>query len=175
MTVYLTIIYHHPQRTLEIYKVSATASVQVYICSIAPHRLYKTVFPTGLDDYTTPAHSPVPSRKPSTPSLHSTSSGATTPTLTAPPTKSSIFGRWGASSLTVSKPPSPAGSIDPAVDGPIEDFIVAGTAFGEQTVRYCYHVVSSRIRIWTLQPCILPSARQNQVCHQTLFDLSTAD
>jgi hypothetical protein len=42
----------------------------------------------------------------------------------------------------MSKPSSPAGSIDPTVDGPVEDLIVAGTAFGEQIFRnlyYCSH------------------------------------
>jgi hypothetical protein len=113
-------------------------------------RLYKAVFPTGLDDYKTPTHTRAPSRKSSTPSVSSLSTTATTPVDTPPPNKSSIFGRWGSSSLTVSKPPSPAESMDPAVDGPIEELIVSGTAFGQLTTLYKNLVVSTFIRIWAV-------------------------
>lgn len=95
-------------------------------------RLYKTVFPNGLDNYQTPAQTPAPSRKPSTPSLRSVSTAVTaTPPSSA---KSGVFGRWGGSYLAPPKPTPPAALVGPMVDGPVGDLIVAGTAFGEQKI-----------------------------------------
>ncbi|KAI0056452.1 hypothetical protein BV25DRAFT_1903221 [Artomyces pyxidatus] len=99
-------------------------------------KLYKTVFPQGLDAYATPATSHPPSRQPS---LLSVSSGGHTPSVTPSPTSASskssgFFGRWGGT-LTVSRSvsgtttPNSYTSVVPD-DGPIEDLIISGTAFG---------------------------------------------
>ncbi|KAJ6613668.1 outer membrane protein Iml2/Tetratricopeptide repeat protein 39 [Mycena sp. CBHHK59/15] len=117
-------------------------------------KLYKTVFPAGLDAYRTPA----PSRKPSLQSISASlsaasisdvsstnASGISTPASLAPsapaPTPSpsrSIFGRWGSSAnnSTLSVPASKASDASSVVsaerppDGPVEELIIAGTAFG---------------------------------------------
>lgn len=129
-------------------------------------RLYKTVFPTGLDEYRTPAQTPspsplssqAPSRKSSALSLGSVSTTTTTTTTVAPaqPAKS-LFGRWTSSSLlTVPKftsngsTPTVEETVDPVVDGPIEDFVVAGTAFGKL---YCYYYLSLRANALSLSLC----------------------
>ena len=85
------------------------------------YRLYKVVFPGGLDDYDTPSVSLLPSRS-STPSI-------------APSTHSSIsskpglFGRFlgYGSNLTV---PSRTSSPSPHLDGLPEEAVISGTAFG---------------------------------------------
>lgn len=87
-------------------------------------RLYKTVFPAGLDDYATPASSPGPSRKPSTPSLKSSAASIDSTATTTASAKPSFFGRWGSSSsvqksVTVKEP-----------QGPVEELILSGAAFG---------------------------------------------
>ncbi|KAK7062759.1 Mitochondrial outer membrane protein iml2 [Paramarasmius palmivorus] len=101
-------------------------------------KLYKTVFPNGLEGYSTPAASPLPSRRPSQPDLRQDASEKlSVPTLTPKPSLSSLatsskkgsgfFGRWtGTGSPSASTAPLPS----PAQDGPIEDLIVCGTAFG---------------------------------------------
>ncbi|KAG6911431.1 hypothetical protein DXG01_016528 [Tephrocybe rancida] len=102
-------------------------------------KLYKTVFPNGLDDYTTPSGTPAPSRKSSTPSLRSASSSSSTlaSTLTVPAPSKSLFARFTSSTLSVPNTrPQPTtngtaeGEGEPLPDGPVEDLVVAGTAFG---------------------------------------------
>lgn len=86
----------------------------------APTRLYKTVFPTGLDHYSTPATTPAISRN------------ASNPNLAVPIQRSSFFGRWArptGSLLSVPSSPSATGASLP-LDGPVEELIVSGTAFG---------------------------------------------
>ncbi|KAF9651455.1 hypothetical protein BDM02DRAFT_3110516 [Thelephora ganbajun] len=82
-------------------------------------KLYKVVFPSGLDGYDTPSASLPPSRAPSIAlSTHSSTSS-----------RPSLFGRFlgHGSSLTVpSRTPSPS----PHPDGPPEETIISGTAFG---------------------------------------------
>lgn len=115
-------------------------------------RLYKTVFPHGLDGYKTPAASPAVSRKSSNPSLKSVST-----TGTATPTKS-FFGRWAGSALTA-PPPQPVVSVLP--DGPVEDMIVAGTAFGMHaftSLNMAATDLNNQCRLWAFQPCFLPSS-----------------
>lgn len=93
-------------------------------CTDNIRRLFKIVFPTGLDQYRTPSTSRAPSRAPSINSMQSAASN----TDTASVKSTSFFGRWtGGSSLNV---PSPTPSPSPADDGPVEDLIISGTAFG---------------------------------------------
>jgi hypothetical protein len=132
-------------------------------------RLFKTVFPNGLDN-DSPA-SRAPSRKPSSISLSvpvsevtsqvpsPTPSGASTP-------KSGFFSRWGSSKLSVpSAPPSPTPSVQSFEDGPIEDLIMSGVAFGKHLPLLHLEkerlLISSR-RVWTLQPDILPLACEGE-------------
>jgi len=85
------------------------------------HRLYKVVFPGGLDEYRTPSASLPPSRS-STPSIAPSTHSSTS-------SKPSLFGRFlgYGSSLTVpSRTPSPL----PHPDGPPEEAVISGTAFG---------------------------------------------
>ncbi|THU91198.1 hypothetical protein K435DRAFT_674578 [Dendrothele bispora CBS 962.96] len=90
-------------------------------------KLYKVVYPSGLSGYLTPAASPPVSRKSSNPSLSSTASER--PALKP----KAFFGRWTASSAaTPSSTLTVPGDSDAAsaTDGPVEDLILAGTAFG---------------------------------------------
>jgi hypothetical protein len=86
------------------------------------------VFPNGLDD---PTNNIVPqgiSRKPSTASLAPSTSGSLSG-LQAP-RSTSFFGRWGGNKLAPSAPPSPTPSVTQLEDGPMEDLIMSGVAFG---------------------------------------------
>ncbi|KAF5337705.1 hypothetical protein D9758_017342 [Tetrapyrgos nigripes] len=106
-------------------------------------KLYKLVFPAGLEGYSTPAASPSVSRKSSNPNL----SSAATERLTLKPkastgnlstisnaAKSSFFGRWGGGSSASTSSTLAVPQVDAngalVADGPVEDLIVAGTAFG---------------------------------------------
>ncbi|KAH9952147.1 hypothetical protein B0H21DRAFT_817869 [Amylocystis lapponica] len=88
------------------------------------HKLYKTVYPRGLDEYATPSHTAAGSRTPSVYSTASSSSAATTTTKQSS-NRSGFFGRFGASSLSV--PTST--SIVVAEDGSIDELIMSGAAF----------------------------------------------
>ncbi|KAA1469289.1 hypothetical protein DENSPDRAFT_864071 [Dentipellis sp. KUC8613] len=102
------------------------------------HKLYKTVYPNGIDQFATPAASRQPSPKPSVSSLRSqvpSVSGATpvTPGSNSNSSKSGFFGKWGSTlslpSRSVSGASSPASTYS-GEDGPIEDLIMSGSAFG---------------------------------------------
>ncbi|KNZ76231.1 Mitochondrial outer membrane protein IML2 [Termitomyces sp. J132] len=80
-------------------------------------KLYKTVFPNGLDAYTTPSATPAPSRKSSTLSLHS----------------------------SLSSPPSDAEELPP--DGPIEDLIISGTAFGYGLFNLVFSLLPKKVQL----------------------------
>lgn len=84
-------------------------------------RLFKTVFPGGLDNYATPATSKAASPSPS---IHSDSSSTHT---TTPKQRSGFFGRWGASTLSAPA----ANPVTSTPDGPIEELVMSGVAFGE--------------------------------------------
>ncbi|ESK92762.1 hypothetical protein Moror_15935 [Moniliophthora roreri MCA 2997] len=118
-------------------------------------KLFKTVFPNGLEGYSTPAASPLPSRRPSQPNLRQ-ESGVTklsAPVLTPKPSLSSLatsarkssglFGRWSGTN-------SPAASTTtlaaPAQDGPIEDLIVAGTAFGYGLFNLVFSLLPKKVQ-----------------------------
>ncbi|KAG5650191.1 hypothetical protein H0H81_000362 [Sphagnurus paluster] len=104
-------------------------------------RLYKTVFPAGLDAYDTPSPSRAPSRKSSQQSLPSSivSSPAPVTSIATPAAPSrSFFSRFtgGSASAAASTLSIPGTNIHVHADGPseedgpVEDLIIAGTAFG---------------------------------------------
>ncbi|GJE87054.1 mitochondrial outer membrane protein [Phanerochaete sordida] len=101
-------------------------------------RLYKTVFPGGLDNYATPATSKTTSPAPS---VRSDSSS----THTATPTKqrSGFFGRFGASNLTVQRAVNPVSSTP---DGPVEELIMSGTAFGYGLFNLVFSLLPATVR-----------------------------
>ncbi|KAG5725885.1 hypothetical protein E4T56_gene5106 [Termitomyces sp. T112] len=116
-------------------------------------KLYKTVFPNGLDAYTTPSATPAPSRKSSTLSLHSSLSSYTSSTAavaTTSSTSKSFFSRFTSSSLSISSnsntnsPPSDAEELPP--DGPIEDLIISGTAFGYGLFNLVFSLLPKKVQ-----------------------------
>lgn len=88
-------------------------------------RLYKTVFPSGLDSYATPATSKFPSPSPSIRSETSSTNTATSKQ------RSGFFGRWGASGLSAQAPANP---VVGSPEGPVEELIMSGTAFGRRRI-----------------------------------------
>ncbi|KAF9269546.1 hypothetical protein L218DRAFT_953162 [Marasmius fiardii PR-910] len=115
-------------------------------------KLYKTVFPTGLDDYSTPATTPGPSRKPSQPNLREVTSAlkpkASMSSLTPTPVKKGpgFFGRFTASgSSTPITPTFTEGTLLPP-DGPIEDLIICGTAFGYGLFNLVFSLLPKKIQ-----------------------------
>ncbi|KAF7305955.1 hypothetical protein HMN09_00749900 [Mycena chlorophos] len=128
-------------------------------------KLYKSVFPTGLDAY----HTPVPSRSPSSLSLSAASistasasaspseSGASTPSSAAPST-SSLFGRWGASVTSLASSTSANKAEleeqqriekyerERPPNGPVEEMVVAGTAFGFGLFNLVFSLLPKRIQ-----------------------------
>ncbi|TFK46699.1 hypothetical protein OE88DRAFT_1714935 [Heliocybe sulcata] len=102
-------------------------------------KLYKSVFPAGIDDYATPASTPGPSRKPSTPSLRSVNSTAT---ATAP-ARSSFFGRWGSSSPS---PSSPKVATFKEPEGPVEEMILSGAAFGYGLFNLVFSLLPAKVK-----------------------------
>ena len=90
-------------------------------------RLYKTVYPNGLDDYATPAASAPNSRAPS---IRSEASGSSAPKSAK---SSGFFSRFTGSSLTV--PTTPQAPIV-APEGSVDELILSGTAFGRRCAPY---------------------------------------
>ncbi|KAJ7052878.1 outer membrane protein Iml2/Tetratricopeptide repeat protein 39 [Mycena amicta] len=154
-------------------------------------KLYKTVFPAGLDAY----HTPSPSRRPSVSDLSSgdisssssvstlsisdsssssspasasttTLSGTSTSSFSAastpaPTITKSLFGRWGASSLSVSSSVSLSREEKEQAEereriekyererppqGPVEEMVVAGTAFGFGLFNLVFSLLPKRIQ-----------------------------
>ncbi|TDL16298.1 hypothetical protein BD410DRAFT_795499 [Rickenella mellea] len=103
-------------------------------------KIYKTVFPDGVEKYATPSATPSISRKNSTPSLASVKT-ETTVISSKNNSKSSFFGSWGASATSL-KPPSPL--IQP--EGPVEELILSGAAFGYGLFNLVFSLLPSRIR-----------------------------
>ncbi|KAI6138074.1 outer membrane protein Iml2/Tetratricopeptide repeat protein 39 [Pisolithus tinctorius] len=89
------------------------------------NKLFKTLYPNGLDAYATPSQStPAVSRKPSEASLQYSKMNTDIPVRT-----SGFFTRWmGLGALTT---PTPVlGTITNPAHGPVEEFILSGAAFG---------------------------------------------
>jgi len=80
------------------------------------NKIFKTVFPNGLDAYPTPATS----RNASSTNLRSS--------LAAPSTGRSLFGRWASPSSTSLATPEVSGDSQP--QGPLDELVVSGAAFG---------------------------------------------
>ena len=106
-------------------------SLRISLC-----RLYKIVFPNGLDAYDTPSASNPSSRQGSLLSVaaHQVLASPTTPTSTTSASSRSsggFFSRLGLSrAATPSGATTPTSIVVPAEDGPIEHLVVSGTAFG---------------------------------------------
>ncbi|KZT19316.1 hypothetical protein NEOLEDRAFT_1142229 [Neolentinus lepideus HHB14362 ss-1] len=106
-------------------------------------KMYKAVFPSGLDDYETPASSPGPSRKPSTPSIRSLAASVNSTATATPPARPSFFGRWGSSNssssvlkvTTVQQP-----------EGPVEELILSGAAFGFGLFNLVFSLLPAKVK-----------------------------
>ncbi|KAH7923486.1 hypothetical protein BV22DRAFT_1196685 [Leucogyrophana mollusca] len=101
-------------------------------------KLYKTVYPNGLDSYSTPATTPLPSRKGSNGSLQS----ASTTQSSAP--RAGFFGRW--SLLGPSTPAAAPGSVGNRANGPVEELILSGTAFGFGLFNLVFSLLPAKVR-----------------------------
>lgn len=101
-------------------------------------RLYKTVYPSGLDNYATPAASKAPSPSPSIRS-------DTSSTHTAKQ-RSGFFSRFSAA--PISRHANPVSSTP---EGPIEELIMSGTAFGELFQRTVLIGANMYARLWVSQ------------------------
>ncbi|KAF5378316.1 hypothetical protein D9615_008805 [Tricholomella constricta] len=108
-------------------------------------KLFKTVFPAGLDAYTTPSISRASS-------VHSLS--LSTPAPTSVPTKSlfaRLTGSVSAAASTLSIPGTNVhvhvhNALDAHEDGPVEDLIVAGTAFGFGLFNLVFSLLPKKIQ-----------------------------
>jgi hypothetical protein len=116
--------------------------------NVGDHRLFKTVFPNGLPDG---EQSRVPSRKPSSISLTPSTgsgSGSAPPAIVATPSASSSLRPTGFFSRFSSRAssPAPAPAVPAAPDGPIEDLIQSGTAFGYGVFNLVFSLLPARAR-----------------------------
>lgn len=103
-------------------------SLSHYVLSLlCSHRLFKTVFPSGVDDYATPATSQATSPAPSIRSETSSTNTAKQQARSGYGLLGSI-GRFGGSLLSAQPVANPVASLP---EGPIEELIMSGTAFGE--------------------------------------------
>ncbi|KAI0705857.1 hypothetical protein BC835DRAFT_1313841 [Cytidiella melzeri] len=100
------------------------------------NKLYKTVFPSGLGDYATPATSKAPSPSPSI--ISGTSSKRT-----AQASRPSLFGRIGNSFLSAQPVSNPVPTVP---DGPIEELIMSGTAFGYGVFNLVFSLLPAGVR-----------------------------
>ncbi|KAH7889192.1 outer membrane protein Iml2/Tetratricopeptide repeat protein 39 [Phlebopus sp. FC_14] len=89
-------------------------------------KLFKTLYPNGLDAYATPGQTPLPSRKASNRSLRSSVTQATVSSVSA--RSPGFFARWTGFASTSSTPV--VGTIANPPNGPIEELILSGAAFG---------------------------------------------
>ncbi|KAL6298596.1 hypothetical protein BKA93DRAFT_830556 [Sparassis latifolia] len=105
-------------------------------------RLYKAVYPAGLYEYTTPGSSPSPSVYSSASSTSVSTFTGSTPNTPKSPAKSTFFGRWGKSSLSV---PSTA-SVVIAEEGSVDELILSGTAFGFGLFNLVFSLLPAKIR-----------------------------
>ncbi len=109
-------------------------------------RLYKIVFPNGLDAYDTPTPSIPSSRQGSLLSIAAhqalSSPSPSTPASTISSISSRSIGFLGRLGLSRAATPSgastPTSIAPPTEDGPIEDLIISGTAFGLSSPAFTY-------------------------------------
>ncbi|KAN0076757.1 Outer membrane protein Iml2/Tetratricopeptide repeat protein 39 [Tylopilus felleus] len=102
-------------------------------------KLFRTLYPNGLDEYATPGQTPAPSRKGS---IHSIRTSATLSTPQARP--SGFLARWGFTS-SVSAPPSLGSKSNPS-NGEIEELILSGAAFGYGLFNLVLSLLPSKVR-----------------------------
>ncbi|KAF8838754.1 hypothetical protein BDN67DRAFT_933260 [Paxillus ammoniavirescens] len=102
-------------------------------------KMFKTLYPNGLDDYPTPGHTPIPS-----PTRSVRSSAAQSMTGSAPPQSQGFFARWG---FTSSTPAAPLlGTVANPPDGPLEELILSGAAFGYGLFNLVLSLLPSKVR-----------------------------
>lgn len=109
----------HKFRPQTLHQVSV--ALRYLLAHLTPIRIYKLVFPDGLSTYATPGGSRIPSPQGSTTDLRA---------LNLKPQRS-LFSRFSGSFLGFT---APTKSEEP-LDGPIEETIAAGAAFGKGTCR----------------------------------------
>ncbi|KAG2106816.1 outer membrane protein Iml2/Tetratricopeptide repeat protein 39 [Suillus discolor] len=102
------------------------------------NKLFKTVYPNGLQSYATPATTPLPSRRGSDRSLRS-SAIQSKPTTAS---KSGFFSRWFAPPASVAAP----GTITNPPSGPVEELVLSGTAFGYGLFNLVLSLLPAKIR-----------------------------
>ncbi|KAF8575789.1 hypothetical protein K439DRAFT_1419445 [Ramaria rubella] len=93
-------------------------------------KIYNTAFPDGVDNFATPSSTPVPSRKPSLLDIPqpSNASSSSISSQSSSNRSTSFLGRWGSSSLKATSRSSTPSQTEE--DGPVEELIIAGAAFG---------------------------------------------
>lgn len=88
------------------------------------------MFPSGLDDYATPSTSKAPSPSPS---IHSETSSTNTAKARGGGGFFGSVGRFGGSLLSAQPVSNPVPSVP---EGPVEELIMSGTAFGYGYVQF---------------------------------------
>ncbi|KAF8548584.1 hypothetical protein OG21DRAFT_1516159 [Imleria badia] len=102
-------------------------------------KLFKTLYPNGLDEYATPGQTPAPSRKGS---IHSIRSSAVPSASQARP--SGFLARWG---FTSSAPaPLALGSKHNPSNGEIEELVLSGAAFGYGLFNLVLSLLPAKVR-----------------------------
>ncbi|KAI0807804.1 hypothetical protein C8Q74DRAFT_1443558 [Fomes fomentarius] len=102
-------------------------------------KLYKTVYPNGLDDYATPAGSAPGS---SAASIRSEASTASTPAAPKP-ARSGFFSRFTGATLTV---PTTSSLPIVAQEGSVDELVLSGTAFGYGLFNLVFSLLPVKIR-----------------------------
>ncbi|KAI0373047.1 hypothetical protein BV20DRAFT_1050450 [Pilatotrama ljubarskyi] len=103
-------------------------------------KLYKTVYPNGLQNYATPAASTANSRAAS---IRSEASGSSSQPTALKPAKSGFFSRFTGAAL--SAPTTPQAPIV-AEEGSIDELILSGTAFGYGLFNLVFSLLPAKIR-----------------------------
>ncbi|KIK79048.1 hypothetical protein PAXRUDRAFT_91897, partial [Paxillus rubicundulus Ve08.2h10] len=97
-------------------------------------KLFKTLYPNELDEYATPGHTSIPSP---TRSVQSSAAAVA-------PQSQGFFARWGSTS---SAPVVPAlGTIANPSNGPLEELILSGAAFGYGLFNLILSLLPSKVR-----------------------------
>ncbi|KAG1797508.1 outer membrane protein Iml2/Tetratricopeptide repeat protein 39 [Suillus plorans] len=102
------------------------------------NKLFKTVYPNGLQSYATPATTPLPSRRGSDRSLRSSAIQSKPNTAS----KSGFFSRWFAPPASVAAP----GTMTNPPSGPVEELVLSGTAFGYGLFNLVLSLLPAKIR-----------------------------
>ncbi|KAI0345249.1 hypothetical protein BDW22DRAFT_1354152 [Trametopsis cervina] len=105
-------------------------------------KLFKTVFPSGVDDYATPATSQATSPAPSIRSETSSTNTAKQQARSGYGVFGSI-GRFGGSLLSAQPVANPVASLP---EGPIEELIMSGTAFGYVLFNLVFSLLPAGVR-----------------------------